>query len=150
VKALNQDAVREEAKRIFFSNFKKLKVTSDSFWSRLKWKILGMGALICAMNHDNEILKEIGEGFRTLTEDVKRGYYHIEVTMDDAGINPLPCPLCKGEKNIVLRKNVVIETFSLGALLCDIFGKCPICNGSGYMPALTKGEKKLLREIEHL
>lgn len=32
----------------------------------------------------------------------------------------------------------------------DIYGECPMCNGSGYKPALTKGEEKLLRECEHL
>lgn len=146
MKAKDHEAISKEAERIFYSNFKKLKVTSAGFWSVVKWKILGIKALTRAIHHDNEILKGISAELRKLNEDIERGHYYIEVTMDDAGIHPLPCPLCHGEKTIFLRTEVVFENSFLGAFLYDVYGECPICWGSGYMPALTEGQERLLKE----
>jgi len=99
MKVLDEKAVANEAERIFFSNFKKIKVKPASFWNRLKWKILGEWALICAIHHDNDVLKHITDELHELVEAVERGDYHIEATLDEAGFTPLPkTEEKKGEK----------------------------------------------------
>lgn len=152
MKALDYEAVLKQINKILEDGFKKLKVKPQHFWNRVKWKILGVGSLICALHHDNEVLKCMDDELCKLNKDVKQGYYHIEVTMDEAGIHPLPCPLCHGEKRVLLRTEVVeypltgFFTPFIGVILHDVYGTCPICNGSGYKPALTKLQEKLLKE----
>jgi len=82
----------------------------------------------------------------------ERDYSDLVVDLNDAGFHPLPYPLCHGEKTIRLRTEVVEYPFMgfftpfIGVMLHDIYGECPVCHGSGYKPALTKGEEKLLKE----
>ena len=146
MKILNQEAVRKEGERIFSVTLGKLKVKPASFWNRLKWKILGEGSALLAIRHDYEVIKELNAELHGLTEDVERGYYHVEAVMDDAGIHPLPCPLCHGEKKLY-RETVMILGWTVPLWRwVNIYEDCPICGGSGYKPALTPKLEKLLKE----
>lgn len=139
MKVKDQEAIRKEGARIFSDNLPKLRFNPTKRWHRIKAKILGAGWRIRATRHDNEILKNMEKKFHELNEAIEEGYYYIEVTLDDAGINPLPCPLCKGEKKIPSSDGIFFG-------LIPLYIECPMCNGSGYKPALTKGEEKLLKD----
>ena len=146
MKILNPEAVAKESERIFSVALKKLKFKPTSFWNRLKWKILGNGSALLAIGHDNEVIKELNNGLQELNEDILQGYYHIEAVMDDAGIHPLPCPSCHGEKKLYKTSIMTFNRSNLGWRFVPIYEECPICHGSGYKPALTEGQEKLLKE----
>ena len=151
MKVLNQEAVRKEADRIFSSNLKKFKIRHYSFWNRLKWKILGGEALTRALRHDDEVVGGMCIELHKLNEDIEQGYYHIEVVMDETGITPLPCDICKGKGKIYTESRRGFNQVHLGRTFFVpsykiYYEECPLCHGSGYKPALTKGEEKLLKE----
>lgn len=150
MKMKDKEAISKEAERIFDEAFGKLKFNPAKRLHRIKAKLFGTVWLIHAMRHDNEILKEMTKELHELNEDIEAGYYHLEVTLDDAGWTPLPCIICDGEGKVYQ------EPWGCRDLVFDImltpiyyffprYMTCPECNGTGRRQALTKKLEELLK-----